>query len=310
MKVTTTAVLMLAACATLAEAKTYKEMFGTEPQSEIPGAAATVGSMDFKQGDIKLPGAHATLHVPAGYYYLDNSDTRKVLVTLWGNPGDAAGDVLGMLFPKTYSPADPRAWGATISYSDDGYVSDEDADSMDFNAVLTDLQQQTNAANEERKKLGFEKITLVGWASPPHYDVASHTIHWARDLLFGDDPQAPHTLNYQLRALAREGVLNYNFIAGINDLEQVKASIPVVTGMVTFDAGKTYGDFRDGDKMAAYGLAGLIAAGAGAKIAAKVGILALALVFLKKGAVFILVAAAAIFRPILSFFRRKPDGTA
>ena len=110
--------------------------------------------------------------------------------------------------------------------------------------------------------------------------------------------------------LGREGVLELNFVAGMSDLPEITASIPSVIGLAHYNAGKTYGEYKDGDKVAAYGLAGLIAVGAGAKLAAKVGILALGLAFLKKGAIFILIAAGAILRPILNFFRRKPTDSA
>jgi uncharacterized membrane-anchored protein len=292
------------------EAKTYEEMFGTKPTSPVIGGVAALNAMDFKEGAVALTEAHARLDIPAGYYFLDRVDAGRVLVDLWGNPRSETDGTLGMIFPKSFSPGDPKAWGAVISYSPDGYVSDADAEATDFDDVLTQLKSDTDEGNEERRRQGFDKITLLGWASPPHYDKTNHTIHWARELLFGDDPNAPHTLNYQLRALAREGVLNYNFVAGMGDLEAIKTSIPTVTAMVKFDPGKTYGDYKDGDKIAAYGLAGLIAAGAGAKIAAKIGLLGLALVFLKKGAVFILIAAGAIFKPILNLFRRKPDSAA
>jgi len=309
MKIATATAVILAAWTTLAEAKTYKEMFGAEPPAQ-PSATSVVGTMDFKQGKIALPGAGATLDVPQGYYFLDTRDTTKVLVDLWKNPPGSGSDTLGMLLPAKHPPDSPALWGAVISYNPDGFVSDEDAASTDFNEVLKQLQESTEESNKQRKIEGYEPIKLVGWASPPHYDKTTHALHWARDLLFGTDPSAPHTLNYQLRMLGREGVLELNFVAGMSDLPEIKESIPAVSGLAHFDPGKTYGDYKDGDKVAAYGLAGLIAAGAGAKIAAKVGFLALALAFLKKGAVFILIAAGAIFRPILNFFRRKPDGTA
>lgn len=291
-------------------AKTYQDLFGATPPASLGAKGTTLMAMDFKQGEVSLPTAHAKLQIPADYYFLNETDARRVLVDLWGNPPDSVPGTLGMIFPKKFDPADGRAWGAVVSYSEDGYVSDADAEATDFNAILTDLKQETDSANEQRKKQGFEKITLVGWASPPHYDKSSHTIHWARDLLFGDDPQAPHTLNYQLRALAREGVLNYNFVANMTDLGEIKQSIPTVTGMVKFDAGKTYGDYRDGDKIAAYGLAGLIAVGAGAKIAAKLGIIAIGLAFLKKGLFIIPLLLAGLLKPIFGLFRRRPDGSA
>jgi uncharacterized membrane-anchored protein len=65
--------------------------------------------------------------------------------------------------------------------------------------------------------------------------------------------------------------------------------------------GQTYADFHKGqDKMAEYGVAGLIAAGVGAAAAKKLGLLAILLVFLKKGAV-VLVAA---FGGVAAWFRK------
>jgi uncharacterized membrane-anchored protein len=296
------------AWSTLAEAKTYKEMFGADPDVD-PKYKTVLETLDFKQGKIALARAHASLSTGADFYYLDAADTAKVLSALWGNPPDQAGNTLGMIFPAKSTPEGANSWGTIIEYSDDGYVSDEEAENADFSSVLADLQQSTNESNEERKKAGYEPITLVGWASPPFYDKATHSLHWARDLIFGTDMSARHTLNYQLRVLGREGVLEMNFVAGIDQLSDVKASIPKVTDLVAYDTQKKYDDHKDGDKVAAYGLAGLIAVGAGAKIAAKVGFLALALAFLKKGFVVVLIAAGAIFRPIANFFKKKPAKT-
>jgi uncharacterized membrane-anchored protein len=117
---------------------------------------------------------------------------------------------------------------------------------------------------------------------------------------------APHTLNYQLRILGREGVLQVNFVAGMDQLQDIKSNIASVAGLVSYDRDKKYEDHVEGDKIAAYGLAGLIATAAGAKIAAKIGFLALALAFLKKGGIILAVAAGAIFRPIANLFKKKP----
>jgi uncharacterized membrane-anchored protein len=296
------------AWSTLAEAKNYKQMFGTDPDVD-PEYRTVLEALDFKQGVVPLPAAHARLNTGTDFYYLDPADTAKVLTSLWGNPPAGTVRTLGMIFPGTSRPEGADSWGTIIEYSDDGYVSDDEAENTDFSSVLADLQQSTQAGNEERKKAGYQPITLVGWASPPFYDKATHSLHWARDLVFGSDTTAPHTLNYQLRILGREGVLEMNFVASINQLVDVKASIPKVTALVTYDASKKYDDHQAGDKVAAYGLAGLIAVGAGAKIAAKVGLLALGLAFLKKGFVVVLFAAAAVFRPIANFFKKKPAKT-
>lgn len=288
----------------LAEAKTYQEMFHRPAPTMRDGL---LGTLDFREDKLPLPSAYAALNPAGDFYFLNAVDAAKVLTKLWGNPPDAADGVLGMVFPRQMSPEDPQAWGALIDYSDDGYVADTDAQSIDYDKVLSDLKQETEQDNVERKAKGYEPIKLVGWASPPHYDSSLHALRWARDLLFGNDMNAPHTLNYQLRILGRQGILEVNFIAGMDQLHTIETQVPRVAGLVSYDADKKYEAHEEGDKVAAYGLAGLIATAVGAKVAAKVGLLAIALVFLKKGAVVIAVLAGAIFKPIAKLFKRKPN---
>lgn len=72
-----------------------------------------------------------------------------------------------------------------------------------------------------------------------------------------------------------------------------------------FDKGVAYTDYVEGDKIAAYGMAGMIAAGAGAKVAAKVGLLALALAFFKKAGFLVVVALAGALRFAKGLFKRN-----
>ncbi len=266
---------------------------------------------DFQQGVVRLPSAKARFNVPEGFYYLGPSDTRKVLVDLWGNPPAAADDNLGMIFPQQYLPSDEASWGSVVQYDADGYVSDVEANAIDYDELLKQIKQGIAENNNERQKQGFQTITLVGWASPPHYDQRAHALHWARDLIFGKESDTKHTLNYSIRILGREGVLQFNFVASLAQLDEIKNTIPTVTKMVTFDSGASYVDYRDGDKIAAYGMAGMIAAGAGAKIAAKVGLFATIAIILKKGGILIVFAGAAgVWRFISGLFRRNKTPSA
>lgn len=261
--------------------------------------------LDFQQGVIKLPEAKATLNVPADFYYLSPADAKIVLVDIWGNPPAAAEGTMGMIFPAKYAPTDIEAWGSTVEYSDDGYVSDADAATTNYDELLQNIKDSIRENNVEREKQGFPKITLVGWASAPHYDTLAHALHWARDLMFGDDKQPQHTLNYSVRVLGREGVFQFNFIAGLDQLKEIEGVIPTVTKLVQFDKGKAYTDYVEGDKIAAYGMAGMIAAGAGAKIAAKVGLLALALAFFKKAGILVVVLLGGALRFAKGLFNRN-----
>jgi uncharacterized membrane-anchored protein len=280
-----------------AGAKTFGEAFPGR-SFEHPEAQKFVESLDYRDGTIALGTGGVQLNVPGGFYFLSAEHARRVIVDAWNNPPTSAEKVLGMIMPSDKTPLDD-SWGAVITYDEDGYVSDEDAAKIDYGSLLKDMQEGTAQASEGRVKAGFPAIRLVGWASPPYYDRHTHKLHWAKELAFGD--QEKHTLNYDVRALGRRGVLKINFVAGIDQLAEIKSVIPAVMDMPQFEEGSRYADYVPGvDKVAAYGIGGLIAG----KILSKAGILAIALVFLKKGWILVLLALGGLWRVVAGFFRR------
>lgn len=255
-------------------------------------------SLDRQHGRIKLPNGVASLDVPEGFYYLKPEDAEKVLVEVWGNPAGAGKNTLGMLFPAESTPFDRDSWGVTIGYEEDGYVSDEDADKLDYRELLTQMKADTQAASKERIRKGYKPIELVGWAAEPFYDRKSHKLHWAKEIRFGDE--AGNTLNYNIRILGRKGVLVLNFIAGMDQKAMIDSRLDSVLALADFDQGSRYEDFKPGvDKVAAYGIGALVAG----KVIAKTGLLAAALIFFKKFAVVFLVGIGVIAKKL--FARRK-----
>lgn len=254
-------------------------------------------SLERKHGEIQLPNGVATLNVPDSFYYLNPSDSEKVLVDVWGNPPGSGSDTLGMLFPAHTTPFDRDSWAVTIQYEEDGYVSDEDAADLDYTALLDRMQEATRDESRERVKQGYPSIELVGWAAEPYYDRETHKLHWAKELQVGEQPL--HTLNYNIRVLGRKGVLVLNFIAGMDQKALIDSKIDTVLALAEFDQGARYEDFDPSiDKVAAYGIGALVAG----KIAAKTGLLAAAFIFLKKFGVLILVGAGALFGKL---FKRR-----
>lgn len=265
----------------------------TEEEQYTAWATELWETIDRQTGLIKIDEAGAVLNVPENFYYLNPKDSEKVLVEVWGNPPGQT--TLGMLFPVDVTPFDNDSWAVTIEYEEDGYVSDEDADDFDYSELLGQMKEDTLAASTDRMKEGYEAIELVGWASPPYYDSINKKLHWAKEIKFGG--QEVNTLNYNIRILGRKGVLVLNFIAGIDQKELIDSNINTVLALAEFDQGSKYSDFNpDIDKVAAYGLGALIAG----KVIAKSGFLVLALVFLKKFGVFILIGLAALFKGLFS----------
>jgi uncharacterized membrane-anchored protein len=292
------AMAALASSSAVGEAKPFKEMFPGLEYSDQKTQQFVEG-LDYKDGVNPLTVGGVRLNIPKGFYYLSADHARRVVVDAWGNPPATGENILGMILPSSKSPIEDT-WGAIITFDEDGYVSDEDAAKINYSDLLKEMQTSIAQDSEERVKQGFGSIRLVGWASPPYYDPATHKLHWAKELEFDGSPQ--HTLNYDVRALGRKGVLKMNFVAGMQQLTEIKSVIPAVMGMPEFVVGSRYEDYVPGtDKVAAYGLGALIAG----KLASKAGLLVLALAFLKKGWILIVLAIGGFWKLIARFFKGK-----
>jgi len=275
-----------------------------EPEGDGMTMEQFVASLHFKQGTVALPGADATLNVGDGFHFLPAKDAQRVLEEAWGNPPDDS--VLGLLVPDADGLGSDHSWAVVVTYSDDGYVSDEDAQEIDYAEVLEGMQQDTESDNDERKEAGYPVMHLRGWAQPPSYDAAAKRLHWAKELqVEGADS---NTLNYDIRVLGREGHLSLNAVADMADLGRVKDGMEKVLPMADFDAGHRYADYKSGDKTAAYGLAALVAGGVAAK-AGLFGKLGILLLSLKKFIVLAFLGIAAGFKKIVGFFKKKDAGT-
>ena len=243
-----------------------------EPAVEVDAAAFSnkvakfLASIEYKTGEVKVGDGLAVFRVPEAFRFVGAKDAEKVL-RLWGNPpGDTP--PLGMLFPKDATPVTEDTWAVVIEYEESGFVKDDDADQIDYAALLKKMQEGVRAESKERVKAGYESIALVGWAAPPRYDKATHKMYWAKELEFGGEPQP--TLNYYIRSLGRRGVLVLHAGSGVGQLKEIETATPGLLAMVDFQEGHRYVDFDPSkDKYAAYGLAALVAGG----VAAKAGLL-------------------------------------
>jgi len=275
----------------------------TQPSPEASESARQklIASLSFQDGAVTLANGIATLNLPPEFRYLDPKDAATVLEKLWGNP--PGGESLGMLVPATPSLADKGSWAVLITYDEDGYVKDDDAEKIDYTKLMKQMQEAVAGANKEREQEGYEPVELVGWAATPAYDKEARKLYWAKELKFGNDPE--HTLNYNIRALGRRGVLVLNAIAGMDQLQEIQTATPRILSMVSYNPGHRYEDFDSkSDQVATYGIAALVAGGIAAKAGFFKGIL-IALLAAKK---LVIVAVIAIGIWIKKLFdRRKSD---
>ncbi len=260
----------------------------------LANAQRRVASLQFQTGDVAIPAAKAHLQLGEGFRYLAKPDARKVLEQLWGNPPDDS--IIGLIVPTDTPLLSANSWATVVTYVDDGHVSDADAEKIDYGKLLSQMQEQALSQNEARKKAGYDAIELIGWAAPPRYDAQGKKLYWAREFAIANN--SGHTLNYDIRVLGRSGYLSLNAVARMSDLPAVENGMQQLLPMAGFDSGQRYADFNPStDKLAAYGLAALVAGGIAAKagLFAKIGVILLAA---KKLVILAIAAIAAAFKKL------------
>jgi uncharacterized membrane-anchored protein len=251
--------------------------------------------LGFQSGTVTVGSNLATVALTPGFRFLGPADAKTFLVDVWGNPPTAAEGTLGLITPADVDLLGPDGWAIIVSYDDSGHVSDDDAAEIDYDQLLKDMQAATDENNAARKEAGYEAIELVGWAKPPYYDTQAKKLYWAKHLKF--ESVAEDTLNYDIRVLGRAGVLDLTVIAGMRQLAMVDSRMNEVLGMVAFNIGNRYAEFNpELDKVAEYGLAGLIAGG----VLAKAGFFKFLIALWKP----IAIGALVLFGAVGSFVRR------
>lgn len=206
-------------------------------------------------------GSRADIAIPEGYRFLGSGDSSK-LMKYYGNLSN--GSELGFIAPNDLE------WFALFEFDDVGYVKDDEKDKLDADAILKQLREGQQAANEELARLGHSTLNVLGWHTPPFYNTETKNLEWAIRLSSSDGGEI---LNYKTKLLGRRGVMDVVLVCSE---EQLASVIPQYQGLLSGYAYKqeeSYAAFTQGDKIAEYGLIGLIAGG-GLLVAAKSGLLA------------------------------------
>lgn len=253
-------------------------------------------ALNYQTGSIKLDNGLITLNVPEGFKYLNSEQSNFVIEKIWGNLPQS--DIQGMLFPVASTPFEDSSYAFVIRYQSVGYVKDKDADEIDYDKLMKDMQKEEIAENKERAKAGISSIHTVGWASKPFYDKEQKVLHWALNLKAED--AIDNTLNYRIMLLGRKGLLSLTAVAPLYALDSVKRHINEVLAIPSFTDGNKYSDFDPKvDEVAAWTIGGLVAG----KVLAKVGLFAIFLKYIKLIIIGLGAAGAAIWK----FMRRKKE---
>jgi len=250
-------------------------------------AAATRGPADVPLAD------QATLALPRGMVFIPKAEAFRYARSRGNTPGD---EQIGIVT----TPGDEN-WLVSVRWVPDGYIRDDEARDLNPDTILTDLRDGAEESNKDRVARGFPELVIQGWVEKPSYDAATHQLRWALGVARKDEPDAS-SVNLNTRALGRGGYMSLNLATARDDLAQYRpVANQLLTGL-TFNQGRAYADFNSGtDRIAEYGLIGLI----GVVAAKKLGLIALAGVFVLKFAKVGLLALAGGSLAVRRLLRRN-----
>jgi uncharacterized membrane-anchored protein len=207
-------------------------------------------------------GHDITLDLPEHYGFLGLPDANKLMES-FGNSHDES--LLGLI------AGEEGSWIIAVSYENTGYIDDKEK--IDADKLLATLKEGTLAQNKDRVARGFLPAHIDNWDELPHYEQKLHHLIWA--LTVKTDKH--QSLNYNTRILGRHGVAELDLLTKPELLATDRPQAAKMLAVTNFKAGSRYEDFdKKKDKVAEFGLMGLILGGAGLGAAklVKVGLLA------------------------------------
>jgi uncharacterized membrane-anchored protein len=225
-------------------------------------------------------GTTAQVKVPSGYVFAGGNDTRVIMERMQNTTN---GRELGFIAPGG------EDWFVVFEFDPVGYVKDDEKGSLDADALLESIKAGTAEGNKERARRGWPSLTVLGWETPPRYNEVTHNLEWAVKL----ESEGKSGVNHNTRLLGRGGVMEVTLVCDPAKLGEILPKFNTMLNGFEFISGQRYSEFRPGDKMAAYGLTGLIAGG-GVAVAAKSGLLK----WLWKGIVAAVVGISALVKKI------------
>ena len=281
------ALILSVACMCFVIAAGQTRRRGNRPSTTPDPRSTPLDGVKWQTGpSIGNLGDTGAVHVPAGYAFAGANDTRIIMEAMH-NP--TSGKELGLVS----STGDD--WFVVFEFDDVGYVRDDEKNSLDAEALLQSIKAATEEANKERQRRGWPPMAIIGWEQQPRYDESTHNLEWA---IRGESESAP-VINYNTRLLGRRGVMEVTLVTDPANLSQTLPKFKTMLAGFDFNEGQKYAQVGPGDKIAEYGLTGLIVGG-GTAVLVKTGMFK----WLWKVIIAIGIAVSAFIKKLIASIRK------
>jgi len=228
--------------------------------------------------------SQATIEVQEGQFFINGTDTSKLMQIFGNPPGAYAGGIQDL----------NDGYTIIFDFESSGYVKDDDKEDLDADDLLKAFQDSEEETNKQRQAQGYGILKTVGWAFEPKYNEETNNLEWA--VIF-EDGNGQQTVNHKIKLLGRYGVMNATLLCEPDQLEALRPMLDKTLAGFEYSDGNKYAQFEEGDRIAEFGLTGLVLGG-GIFAAAKLG-------FLAKFWKFIVAGVVGFFALIGKIFKRS-----
>jgi uncharacterized membrane-anchored protein len=245
-----------------------------------PGLHEPFGRMEIHRGVLSIPGDAYSLELGEDFYALTGADAAFVNQALWQNL--PIPEIEALLFQTGTTPID-ESWAVMVTSNAFGHISDAEAATMDYQAIVNDRMAMEPDFNRQRRDAGLPELTTIGLAGTPGYDAATHALTFS--VLIRSSGYDGEILNADAWVLSRHGFVQMTVLGDAGHADAVDKAMPRLVSLVRLNEGNRYEDFVAGvDTIAEGGLSALLGGGA-----TQAGLIVVAIALLKKFGVLLLV---------------------
>ena len=188
-----------------------------------------------------------------------------------------------------------------ISPDTNGFVEFDDWNSTDTKKQISAIEKELISSMKTQSENSGQIIKFEGWRAYPKLDKINSVLYYATDISFDGEI----ITNIKATVFDRYGYNEFRIVPRNNALTELGIGKLVLDAVSSFESNPeaSYSSFVSGDKVAAGGALAVLATLVGVKYgkAAATGILAIALLFLKKAGFLLLLPLLWILR----LFKRK-----
>lgn len=201
--------------------------------------------------NIEIQNGMTSINLDKDMYFLNRSDTISYQKSVIGN--DESGKEIGSIYPVS----EDESWFVVMEYNESGYVKDNEK--INAKDLLKSYKEGQKEYNKEHA--AKDRADVVGWEKEPYYDSKTNYLSWS--IMYMNQISKETYANHNVKVLTRKGYISFILVANNSELAVARETLDnKIIPKFIIENGNRYSDFNAAtDKVAEYGIAGLVLGG-------------------------------------------------